>query len=198
MKNPAQRRYNRIAWLYDLMEAPVEKGRFQHWRTELFERLPVGDVLEVGVGTGKNLPYYPKTARVTAIDISEKMLARAAKKTSPAKVHLEQMDIEELRFPDGTFDAVLGTFVFCSVPDPVRGLAEIRRVLKPDGKLLLLEHVRPEGRLGTLFDLLNPIVAHVVGANVNRETEANIRRAGFTRLSVERLSRIFRRFEAQP
>jgi ubiquinone/menaquinone biosynthesis C-methylase UbiE len=99
------------------------------------------------------------------------------------------MDVQHLAFPNHTFETVFATFVFCPVPDPQRGLQELRRVCKPGGKLLLLEHMRPESRfLGCAFDLLNPMVVRMMGANINRRTMANLLRAGWHVLVEEHLS----------
>jgi ubiquinone/menaquinone biosynthesis C-methylase UbiE len=99
------------------------------------------------------------------------------------------MDAQDLRFPSDTFDSAVSTCVFCSVPNPVRGLHEVRRVLKPGGRLVMVEHVRGPGMLGPLFDLLNPLVVRMMGANINRDTVENVRQAGFEMESVE--SRLF-------
>jgi ubiquinone/menaquinone biosynthesis C-methylase UbiE len=114
-------RYNRIAPIYDLMDLLPEQ-RFAGWRKQLWDRVPPGRVLEVGVGTGKNFPYHPAEIEVTGIDLSEGMLAKArhrAKKMDYA-LDLRHMDAQHLDFPDNTFDAAVATFVFCSVPDPGR------------------------------------------------------------------------------
>jgi ubiquinone/menaquinone biosynthesis C-methylase UbiE len=147
-----------------------------------------GDVLEVGVGTGANLPFYPPGCRLTGIDFSPAMLAKA--KTKAEKLHLEatllEMDVEDLRFPARSFDTVIATCVFCSVPGPVRGLAEIRRVCRADGQIVLLEHVRSANPLiGRIMDLLNPVTLNLIGSNINRDTLANIQKAGLTIKSVE-------------
>ena len=158
--------------------------------------------MEVGVGTGKNLPYYPRDVKMTAIDLSPRMLERAQEKASAfgLEVDLMEMDVQNLAFPDRCFDTVFATFVFCSVPDPVMGLQELRRVCKTDGRLLLLEHMRPgNAPLGFLFDILNPMVVRMMGANINRRTMDNIQKAGWKIRAVERLSSdIVRWIEAEP
>jgi ubiquinone/menaquinone biosynthesis C-methylase UbiE len=142
--------------------------------------------LEIGVGTGKNMPYYPANAEVTAIDLSDEMLARARSRAAREGVHVElhEMDVQDLSFEEDTYDTVVATCVFCSVPDPVRGLRELGRVVRPEGRVVLLDHVRVERPvIGRLMDLLNPIFVRSTGANLNRRTVENVRRAG---LIIER------------
>jgi ubiquinone/menaquinone biosynthesis C-methylase UbiE len=175
-------RYNRAARFYDLNQAFAERLLFGRLRPRLWEKAPrEGAILEVGVGTGANMRHYPSGARVTAIDISERMLERAARRAEQlaAPVDLLLMDAQQLEFADASFDAVVATCVFCSVPDPVAGLRESLRVLKPNGRLLLLEHVRAGNPvLGKLMDWMNPFVVRIAGANINRRTLDNIATAG--------------------
>lgn len=176
-----RRRYDRIAPLYDLIDAPMELGA-RRWRPALWSRLRGPRVLELGVGTGKNIPFYPAGAEVTATDISERMLARAARRAEKhgVSVRFEIADAQRLSYASRSFDCVVATFLFCSVPDPALGLAEARRVLKPGGQLLLLEHVlsrRPS--LRRLMRWLDPIPFHLWGAHINRDTVETVRAAGF-------------------
>lgn len=177
-----RRRYDRIAFVYDLLEKPMERRRFTAWRNRLHDKITGPRVLEAGVGTGKNIPFYPPGVSVSAIDFSPRMLARARISARRLKnsIDFHQMDVQHLDWPAQTFDTVFATFVFCSVPDPVQGLSELRRVCKPDGRLLLLEHMRPRNfGLGLIFDALNPLVVRIAGANINRRTMANIQKAGW-------------------
>ena len=198
----ARKRYNRLAFLYDIMEAPIERLRFASWRQRLIGFIAGPTALEVGVGTGKNFNFYPDDVDITAIDISLRMLERAHKKANKLnlKVNLQEMDVQHLNFENDSFDSVFATFVFCSVTDPVTGLQELRRVCKPDGKLLLIEHMRPENFvLGLIFDLLNPMIVRMFGANINRRTINKIRQAGWQIKAEECLSLdIVRMIEAAP
>lgn len=189
VKNPLEKRYDRLAPFYDLLENPMEMMGGKKWRGRLFREIEGEKILEVGVGTGKNFLFYPAQKSITAIDISQKMLSRAFLKAAQLdlSVSLLRMDVQDLKFPDEAFDAVVATFVFCSVPDPEKGLREIKRVLKPGGKIFFLEHVRPPGKLGNLFDFFNPLFSRLIGVNINRNTAKNIKNAGLRILQEENL-----------
>jgi ubiquinone/menaquinone biosynthesis C-methylase UbiE len=187
----ARRRYNRIAPLYDFMEGLVERSNYAKWRRLMWSEVEGTRILEIGVGTGKNFPYYPKGAEITAVDFSDRMLSRAREKAKKQgiQVHLEQMDAQDLRFDDNSFDTVLASFVFCSVPEPVQGLKEVERVCKPGGKVILLEHVLSANRILAWFmNLSNPIVVRVLGANINRRTVDNVDQSGLVLEHVTNLA----------
>ena len=157
-------------------------------------------VLEVGVGTGASFPYYLKGIKVTGIDFSANMLKYAREKACQQgkNVTLEEMDVQSLRFADNTFDTVIGSLVFCSVPDPVRGLIEIERVCKPGGKVVLLEHVLNSRRLlSFMMNLLNPFVLCMVGDNINRKTVDNVAKSGLVIEKVTDLTGTFKLIEAR-
>ncbi len=184
----AKRRYNRIAPVYDIMEGLVETSRYSKWREMQWSKVEGSNILEVGGGTGKNFPYYPAEVEIIAIDFSEKMLkyARDKARKQGVRVRLQQMDVQNLQFEDNAFDTVVGSFVFCSVPDPVQGLMEVKRVCKPGGKVLLLEHVLSANRvLAWLMNLVNPVVVHIMGPNINRPTVENVIKSG---LRVEQVT----------
>ena len=172
-------RYDRGAARYDLLTWPMEKMAMDRFRGRLIAQVGGPWVLEVGVGTGRNLPLYRPGLQIDAIDFSPRMLERARRKPLPPNVTLHLMDVQDLQFPPGSFDTVVATCVFCSVPDPVRGLSEIRRVLRPGGRALFLEHVRPGAPwLAKVFDWLDPLVSRA-GPHINRRTMDNITAAGF-------------------
>lgn len=184
-----RRRYERIAPIYDFLEAGMERGLFRRQRRRLLETLS-GSVLEVGIGTGKNLPFYPPDVGVVGIDFSRRMLDRARRYADrlDRPVELIQMDAQAMAFQDNSFDAVVTTCVFCSVPDPVAGLKEIRRVCRRGGQVVMLEHVRSRKPVvGALMDGLNFIPLHLYGANINRRTLENLERAGLTDVNSEDL-----------
>ena len=195
----ARRRWERAARFYDAQLWPMELFMMRRFRGRVMDLVEGPRVLEVGVGTGVNLPDYPAGLTVDAIDFSTRMLERARRRRTRANVTLHEMDAQHLSFPDASFDTVVSTCVFCSVPDPILGLKEIGRVLRPGGHAVMLEHVRPGGRrLGALFDRMDPIVSRA-GPHINRRTIDNIRAAGLTVETEENLfSDILKLIVARP
>jgi ubiquinone/menaquinone biosynthesis C-methylase UbiE len=180
-------RYQRISPIYDKIEWLME-GRFRPWREKLWQYVCGPQLLEVGVGTGKNIEFWPLNCKITAIDLTPGMLEIArqrAKSLNREDVDLRLGDVQHLEFPSAIFDTVVATFVFCSVPDPIQGLREIGRVVRPSGQILLLEHVRIDRPvIGRLMDILAPLIVRLNGANINRRTVENVRAAG---LQIDRV-----------
>lgn len=178
----ANKKYNKIAKLYDFFERYIEKKLFSKFRKKLFEHIE-GKVLELGAGTGKNFLYYSKDLEGYAIDFSNKMLEIAKKRKEALgleNIEILQMDIENLQFEDNTFDTVFSSFVFCTVPNPIKGLKQARRVLKEDGKAVFLEHMKSSKFINNIFlYMMNPLTKLLLGTSMIRETEKNIEKAGF-------------------
>jgi ubiquinone/menaquinone biosynthesis C-methylase UbiE len=183
----------RVRQIYDKRAAEYDKRENLGWqealRAELFQRAR-GDVLEVGVGTGATFAHYPPDlASLTGLDISEGMLAQARPKAArlPFPVTLQVADFQTLPFPGASFDTVTSSLAFCGIPDPGRLFAEIRRVLRPGGQILALEHIRPPNPiLGVVADAGDPIHHHFVGCHLNRRTPEILRQAGFSVAILDR------------
>jgi ubiquinone/menaquinone biosynthesis C-methylase UbiE len=197
----AASKYNRISPIYELIDLPLELLFFRKWREEALSGLR-GKVLEIGIGTGRNLRYYPPGCFVTGIDNSEGMLEKAREKaTNMRNVNLLLMDAEHMEFPDNSFDYVVITFVLCTIPDPVKALKEMRRVLKPSGELIALEHVHSSYPFIAWFeDLINPFLFFLLGDHTTRHTLKNIEEAGFTIKEAKKLAfkDVFRKIRAKP
>lgn len=186
--------FDGLSSVYDRGMRPLEWLIFRRLRRRTFPPLR-GDVLELGVGTGVNLPLYAPQARVVGCDASGEMLMWAAQRSTRAPVILIQADVQRLPFADGSFDLVTGSLVFCSVADPLQGLAEARRVLRhcgpaagrTGGRLILLEHTRGQGPGAWLTDVLHPVwKSWSRECHLNRETVRAVTRAGFQVQRVER------------
>ena len=186
-----RRRYDRLAPWFDSLEGFLEGLIFRRLRKKLWSQVKGEHVLEVGVGTGKNFSFYPAGARMTAIDFSPKMLEQAKRKRERKQldVHLDLMDVQRLYFADNSFDTVVASFVFCSVPQPRKGLKEIYRVLKPGGQLILLEHVLSSNKvMAAMMNLLNPLFVRLFGANINRQTVKNVQACPFRSIYIDPVS----------
>jgi phosphatidylethanolamine/phosphatidyl-N-methylethanolamine N-methyltransferase len=179
--------YDRMAGHYDRAIGPLERRFLARWRADALRELPAESrLLEVGAGTGLNFPFYPRGAHGVASEFSCEMLKVARSKHRPASVHLVQTSAEELPFPDDSFDAAFATLVFCSLPSPQDAFRELRRVVCPGGRIVLLEHVRPGGLMGYAFDALSLLTVALFDDHFNRRTAEEARRAGLQLLSVER------------
>ena len=187
-----------IPWLYDACCALIERFGLGRWRRWLVGGA-AGRTLDVGCGTGRNLPLFDARARVIGLDPTRDSLL-AARRRAPG-VPLIQGDAQALPFRDGVFDTVVSGLVFCSVPDPARGLAEVKRVLRPGGTLRMLEHVRAAGGLkARVQDRWQPLWTRLSGGCYwNRETERTVEAAGFAIDAATRRARgDMRRFVARP
>lgn len=183
-----RKKYDLLGPVYDIIEWPTEKLVLARGRARMFDKVEAGQLLELGVGTGKNFRYYPPFVQATAVDISQGMIKRASKRARRLEtpVRLELSDAQNLPFPDRSFDTVVGTLVFCTVPDPLLALKESKRVLKPGGRLILLEHGRPKGdKLSRLFHFLSHFTVTFWGDHLNRDMVKMVKEAGFVVEEVE-------------
>lgn len=166
-----------IPWLYDAMCFVMERTGFHRWRTWLTAGAK-GRVLEIGCGTGRNLPGYPKDVRVFALEPQSETLKKAM--TRAPGVLFVRASAEALPFREGVFDTVVSGLVFCSVPKPEVGLTEVKRVLSEAGQLRMIEHVRGEGWAGRMQDFIQPAWTAVSGGcHPNRNTVEAVEAAGF-------------------
>jgi len=164
---------------FDWVSSGIER-RYGRYKRDFFAKCR-GKILLVAAGTGLDFQFFPAGKDITAIDFSPKMVEKAKKKAASYEGRLEVIlaDVRALDFPEGFFDTVVTSCTFCSVPDPVKGLKQLYRVLKSDGQLLMFEHVRPGNfLLGIMIDILTP-VARRFGPELNRRTGENIEKAGF-------------------
>lgn len=173
---------------YDWFTDRVDRlGAAEH-RARLVEDAK-GEVLEIGAGTGKNLPLYRAATRVVALEPEPAMRARAREAARRARVPVEVVegDAMALPFPDGSFDTVVSSLVLCTVPDPARALTEVRRVLRPGGTLRFYEHVRADDRrLARWQDRLERPWGWIGrGCHPNRDTAIAVTEAGFSVVSLE-------------
>ena len=186
-----------IPWLYDALMSVMDVTGFSRWRRKLVGTVE-NRILEVGCGTGRNLPLYPAGSELIALDPDLGALRRARRR-SPGTL-LVAARAEALPFSPDSFQTVVSGLVFCSVRDPDAGLAEIRRVLHPEGQLRMIEHVRhTQPTLARIQDGVQPAWTWVTGGcHPNRDTEASVERAGFQIDPTDRVARgVMRRFSAR-
>jgi ubiquinone/menaquinone biosynthesis C-methylase UbiE len=176
-----RRKWDRAAGSYDFMVAGGQERRWAPVKRTLFSTMGTGPILFVALGTGLDIAHFPPDRDIMAIDISPAMLERAAPRVAayPGRLRTTVMDVRALDFPDAHFDQVFTACTFCSVPDPVRGLRELRRVLRPGGTLGMFEHTGSRYfPFKHLLDAMTPL-SRLVGPDLNRDTVGNVMRAGF-------------------
>ena len=178
--------YNELAPKYEAISR-FEQRFFPTLRAEALSLLPTNArILEVGAGTGLNFVHYPVGASGVATEPNSEMIRLAREKQKPSRVSLVQNCAEQLPFPDDSFDAAFATLVFCSVASPPAAFAELRRVVRSGGKIILLDHVRPGGLLGPLFDLFNLFTVPLFDDHMNRRTSELASLAGLEVVEVKR------------
>lgn len=166
--------------LYDIVLAPFEAMNLGKLREELLSHAH-GKILEIGSGTGLNLPYYPQDTVIIGIEPDRSMRHKSLERAENFHAQVMDGDAMALPFPDEEFDTVVGTLVFCTIPDPQKAMEEVHRVLKPGGTFLLLEHVRKNTPvMGKLLDVMTPLWFHIAdGCHLNRDPSDTIKRLDF-------------------
>ena len=186
MDQITRRKWNSATRSYDLINAYGPEWRWAPWKRRLFSAME-GKVLFLAVGTGQDIQFFPPGREITAIDISDRMIAQARPKAEAydGRLELRHQDVHDLDYPDATFDQVFTSCTFCSVPDPVHGLRALRRVLTPGGTIGMFEHTGSRFfPFGVMLDLMTPLTRRI-GPELNRDTPANVRQAGFVDVRVE-------------
>jgi ubiquinone/menaquinone biosynthesis C-methylase UbiE len=183
-----QAKWDKAAPNFDLMAGKGAETRWRPFKQALFENM-AGDVLFLALGTGLDIETFPRGKSITAIDISPAMLAQAKPRIEAydGRIDARVMDVHDLEFEDDQFDQVFTSCTFCSVPDPVGGLRALRRVLKPGGELFMFEHTGSKYYpFKIMMDLMTRLTSRF-GPDMNRDTVANVRRAGFQLREVDNL-----------
>ncbi len=179
--------YDKFATNYDNAIAPFEKRFLSNWRKETLSHLPESEnLLEIGAGTGLNFQFYPNCKNAVAAELSCEMLKFAKQKVENEYLSLIQIDAQTLPFADNSFDAAFATLVFCSIPNPEFAFFELRRVVKDGGKIVLLEHVRPGGLLGYVFDVISVFAVWLIEDHFNRDTAQSAANSGLEILEVRK------------
>jgi len=183
-----ENRFGGKAAFYERIAGQLERAGMKRLRAQLAGELQ-GEIIEIGCGTGLNFSHYPAGSHVTAVERVPEFrdFANQRATAAAAQIDIQDGDAQVLGFADARFDAALVTLVFCSIPDPRRALRELRRVVRPGGRVFIFEHVRSSHRIvGWIQDLLNPVWRRTMdGCNLNRDAVSLIQEAGF---EVERVA----------
>lgn len=190
---------NVFARIYDPFMHKAEEKIFAHKRHAMLHALK-GSVLDVGSGTGANFPHFSKDAQVTAIEPNAKMMEYAKSKLpvdAEIKLVLAGIGDEDIDFEENQFDYIVSTLVLCTIPKPEEALASFKKWLKPNGQLILIEHIRSHSHAGGIAqDVINPAWKLVAdGCNLNRNTDKMVKQAGFKAISENHFHLGFRWFE---
>lgn len=196
------RKYERIAPFYDLVDLPFELGRYRSLRPLLFSGLN-GRLLDAGIGTGRNIAFYPLGSEVFGVDLSPAMLSRAARRgvQSGSVVHLKRMDLTRLEFADGFFDAAVASFVFCTMPPEARlaALQGLARVVRPGGQVRLLEYAPARTSFRrVLARAWQPWVEWAFGAQLAQDIEPELSKASLNVTGSRYVTSSIKLIEATP
>jgi ubiquinone/menaquinone biosynthesis C-methylase UbiE len=183
-----QRKWDKAAPNFDLMAGKGAEWRWAPHKQKLFANMR-GKVLFLALGTGLDIAAFPPDQNITAIDISPEMIKQAQSRIDsyPGSISAEVMDVHELSFEDHQFDQVFTSCTFCSVPNPVDGLASLRRVLKPGGELYMFEHTGSRYFPVSMMMKLMTRLTEKLGPSMDRKTVENVEKAGFEIVEIEHL-----------
>ena len=187
MRVPDRRKWNRFAPSYESFAARAAEQRWAGFKRALFSSME-GRVLFLAAGTGLDFQFFPRGRNIVAIDVSERMLERAAARARryDGLIALQQMDVRRLGFLDDSFDQVYTSCTFCSVSEPLEGLRQLRRVLRPGGALRMFEHTGSRWLpFSAMLHACTPFT-RLYGPDLNRPTVDTARRAGFEIAGVTR------------
>lgn len=182
-----KKKWDRAAANFDLMAGYGPEKRWAPFKERFFAQMGEGRILFLAVGTGLDIPFFPARRKIVGIDISDKMIevARPRLEKYEGEIETHAMDVHDMPFEDGSFDQVFTSCTFCSVPDPVQGLAQLRRVLKPGGDLHMFEHTGSRYYpFKLMMNLMTPL-SRRFGPDMNRDTVSNVEAAGFAPVRVE-------------
>lgn len=173
-----EKKYDSVSRLYDLLDSPFEAFRYKKIRKKIWKSAH-GRILDAGMGTGRNIPFYPEDSEVHGIDISKGMLMKAAKRAKKLKknVCIQNMDVVATAFKDNYFDTIVATFLFCVMPDALqpKALKELKRICKANGRIILLEYEYSHNPLRKMImKLLSPYVKFIYNAQFDRKTDEHI------------------------
>lgn len=183
-----QAKWDKVAPNFDLMAGKGAEDRWQPSKKALFSHME-GKILFLALGTGLDIPTFPGGKTITAIDISSKMLEVAQPRLAAydGEIQAQVMDVHDMSFEDNSFDQVFTSCTFCSVPRPIDGLRQLRRVLKPGGELFMFEHTGSSYYPFKSMMNLMTILTSKIGPDMNRTTVANVEEAGFQLREVNNL-----------
>ena len=182
--------YDRWGKIYDI----IFKHIFSEGRdvgSRMLEVKPGENLLEVGVGTGLSLPLYPRHCRITGIDISPKMLEKASEKVTEhglTNIQLEVMDAQNMSFPDNSFDCVTACYVVSAAPDPLKVVSEIRRVCKPGGRIVFINHFKSHNPILAAFETMVNGVCKKFGWEATLDLDALLEASNMTLLATEKVN----------
>jgi len=186
-----QKKWDRAAGTFDIMAGRGPENRWRDAKRAFFSAMkPNHRILFLAMGTGLDIPCFPTGLTIDSIDISPKMLEKAQPRIAvyDGQIHTQVMDVHNMSFEDETFDQVFTSCTFCSVPDPVKGLESLKRVLKPGGELHMFEHTGSSLFPFSFMLHLMTLLTSQIGPDMNRKTVTNVRAAGF---EVDRVNNLF-------